>query len=258
MPINLVLCEDKQIILNSIKASLEKAAKQNGIDANICLMTDNPKRIIEYSRQYSQGVNAYFLDINLETDMNGLELAKQIRSHDPHSYITFITGHPELCMTVFKYHIEAFEYLVKPVSYQAIEECLISIDKHYSQYLSNQKYNKDAMIIIRSGICDYSVELYDIIYVESINQKLVVHTRSRNIEFFGYLKDIIKDLNKNGESFYRCHRSYIININHVKEVNYRDSCIIMSNGEKCYMSRQQKSEMRNILGRMGQDYDDIL
>jgi len=201
MPINLVLCEDKHIILNSIKASLEKAAKQNGIDANICLMTDNPKRIIEYSRQYSQGVNAYFLDINLETDMNGLELAKQIRSHDPHSYITFITGHLELCMTVFKYHIEAFEYLVKPVSYQAIEECLISIDKQYSQYLSNQKYNKDAMIIIRSGICDYRVELYDIIYVESINQKLVVHTRSRNIEFFGYLKDIIKDLTRTEKAF---------------------------------------------------------
>ena len=72
MPINLVLCEDKQVILNNIRTSLEKAAKQNGIDAEICLMTDNPKRIIDYSRQFTQGVNAYFLDINLETNINGL------------------------------------------------------------------------------------------------------------------------------------------------------------------------------------------
>lgn len=255
MLINIVLCEDKQIILNNIRTSLEKAIKQNGINAEINLMTDSPKRIIEYSRQYAQGVNAYFLDINLETNMNGLELAKQIRHYDPHCYITFITGHPELCMTVFKYHIEAFEYLVKPVSYQALEECLISIDKHYYQYLNHQKHNKDTMIIIRSGNRDYNVELHSIVYVESINQKLVVHTRDRDIEFFGYLKDIINDLNKNGESFYRCHRSYIININHVKEVNYRDSYIIMSGGERCYMSRQQKGEIRQVLDRMVQEND---
>lgn len=255
MPINLILCEDKQVIQNSIRTSLERAAKQNNIDAEICLVTDNPKRVIEYSKQYSQGVNAYFFDINLESSMNGLELAKQIRSQESHCYITFITGHPELCMAVFRYHIQAFEYLIKPASYQDIEDCLISIDKNYSQYLNNKKYNKDSTIIIKSGTSDYNVELHDIIYVESINQKLVVHTRNRDIEFFGYLKDIINDLNKNGESFCRCHRSYIININHVKEVNYRDSHIIMSNGEKCYMSRQQKGEIRDVLGRAVQEYD---
>ncbi|HOR86179.1 MAG TPA: LytTR family DNA-binding domain-containing protein [Bacillota bacterium] len=258
MLINFILCEDKQVILNSIRTSLEKAIEQNGINAVISLATDNPRRIIEYSRQYAQGVNAYFLDINLEQSMNGLELAKQIRNYDPHCYITFITGHPELCMTVFRYHIEAFEYLVKPVTYQALEECVIAIGKHYYRYLNHQKHNKETMVIIRSGNRDYNVELHSIIYVESINQKLVVHTRDRSIEFFGYLKNIINDLNENGENFYRCHRSYIININHVKEVNYKDSYIVMSSGEKCYMSRQQKGEIRILLDRMAQKDDCII
>jgi len=256
--INFILCEDKQVILNSIRTSLEKAIEQNGINAVISLATDNPRRIIEYSRQYAQGVNAYFLDINLEQSMNGLELAKQIRNYDPHCYITFITGHPELCMTVFRYHIEAFEYLVKPVTYQALEEGVIAIGKHYYRYLNHQKHNKETMVIIRSGNRDYNVELHSIIYVESINQKLVVHTRDRSIEFFGYLKNIINDLNENGENFYRCHRSYIININHVKEVNYKDSYIVMSSGEKCYMSRQQKGEIRILLDRMAQKDDCII
>lgn len=64
------------------------------------------------------------------------------------------------------------------------------------------------------------------------------------------MKDIINDLNKGGVSFYRCHRSYIVNINHVKEVNYKDSYIVMSNDDKCYMSRQQKTDIREILDRM--------
>lgn len=258
MSIHIALCEDKQVILNSIKTSMEKIIKQNGIDAKIGFMTDDPKRVIDYSKQYLQGINAYFLDINLGTNMNGLELARQIRSYDPHCYITFVTGHPELCMTVFKYHVEAFEYLIKPVSYQALEECIISIDRHYANYLNSQKQNKGSIIRIRSGNCDYTIELNNIIYVESINQKLVVHTKSRNIEFFGYLKDIINELNKNGEHFYRCHRSYIININHIKEVNYKDSYIIMSSDEKCYMSRQQKSEIKEILDRMVQENADFI
>ncbi len=256
MSIHIALCEDKQIILNNIKNSMEKVVKQNGIDACVDLVTDDPRKVIEYSKQKAQGINAYFLDINLGSCMNGLELARQIRNNDPHCYITFVTGHPELCMTVFKYHIEAFEYLVKPVSYQALEECIISMAKNYSNVKNSRDQSKSAMIRIRSGNCDYTLELGDIIYVESINQKLVVHTKNRNIEFFGYLKDIIGELNKSSESFYRCHRSYIINITHVQQVNYKDSYIIMSNCEKCYISRQQKSEIREILDRMVQENAD--
>ncbi|MGE5629996.1 MAG: LytR/AlgR family response regulator transcription factor [Caulobacteraceae bacterium] len=255
MSINVAICEDKQVILNNIRTSLEKVIRQNSIDAKVSFTTNNPKTILDYAKQYTQGINAYFLDINLGTSMNGLELAKQIRTHDPNCYITFITGHPELCMTVFKYHIEAFEYLIKPISYQALEECVLSINKHYTSFLTFHKHNKNAIIKIRSGNCDYNLELQDVIYVESINQKLVVHTSSRKIEFFGYLKDIINDLNKSGVSFYRCHRSYIINVNHVKEVNYKDSYIIMSNGDKCYMSRQQKGEIKEVLDRMVRDND---
>lgn len=256
--INIVICEDKHIILRNLSTSLEKVIQHNSLDAKVSFATDEPKRVIEYAKQHVQGINAYFLDINFGTKMNGLEMARQIRSFDPHCYIVFVTGHPELCMTVFKYHVEAFEYLIKPVSYQALEECVLCINKHYNDYLNYQKHNKNAIIKIRSGNCDYNIELSNIIYVESINQKLVVHTKNRNIEFFGYLKDMINELNKNGENFYRCHRSYIINISQVKEVNYKDSYLIMQNDEKCFMSRQQKAEIREVLDRMVQEHDDYL
>lgn len=183
MSINIAICEDKQIILNSMRTSIEKVIKQNSIDGRVSLVTNNPKSILEYAKKYVQGINVYFLDINLGTCMNGLELAKQIRGHDPNCYITFVTGHPELCMTVFKYHIEAFEYLIKPVTYQALEECVIAISKHYTKSLSLQKQNKNALIKIRSGNCDYNLELEDILYVESVSQKLVVHTYNRQMNF---------------------------------------------------------------------------
>jgi len=256
--INMVVCEDKQIILRNFGTSLEKIIQHNNLDANISFTTDEPKRVLEYAKQCVQGINAYFLDIHLGGKMNGLELARQIRCFDPNGYIVFVTGHPELCATTFKYHVEAFEYLNKPVSYQALEDCVLCINKHYTDYMNYQTHNKNAAIKIRSGNRDYNIELENIIYVESINQKLVVHTKNRNIEFFGYLKDTIHELNKNGENFYRCHRSYIININQVKEANYKGSYVIMQNDEKCFISRQQKGEIKEVLDRMVQEHDDYL
>lgn len=258
MSINIVLCEDKQVVLNTLKTHMEKAIKKNGIDVKVSFTTESTKKILEYAKQYVEGINAYFLDINLGMQMNGLELAKQIRSYDPHCYITFVTGHPELCMTVFKYHIEAFEYLIKPVSYQALEECLLSINNHYVNFMHYQKNNKNAVFMVRSGNCEYKLDLQDIIFVESDKQKLVIHTANKKIEFFGYLKDIIDELNRNGVQFYRCHRSYIVNISHIKEVDYKDAHLIMSNGEKCYMARQQKGEIKELMDRMVYDHDDCI
>ncbi len=258
MSINIVLCEDKQVILNTLKTHMENAIKKNRLDAMVCFTTESTRKILEYAKQYSEGINAYFLDINLGMQMNGLELARQIRSHDPHCYITFVTGHPELCMSVFKYHIEAFEYLIKPVSCQALEECLLSISRHYQNYLTFQKNCKSAVYIIKSGASEYKVDLKDIIFVEAASQKLVMHTPNKKIEFFGYMKDIIEELNKNEVQFYRCHRSYIININHIREANFKDSCLVMSNGERCFIARQQKGEIKEILDRMGYEHADSL
>jgi len=255
---NIVVCDDKQIILKNFGTSLEKIIQQNNLDGKVSFTTDEPKRVLEYAKQNVQGINVYFLDIHLGGKMNGLELARQLRCYDPHAYIIFVTGHPELCVTTFKYHVEAFEYLNKPISYQALEDCVLCVSKHYTDYLNYQSHNKNAVIKIRSGNRDYSIELDNIIYVESINQKLVVHTKTRNVEFFGYLKDMIHELNKNGENFYRCHRSYIININQVKEVNYKESYVIMLNDEKCFISRQQKGEMKEVLDRVIQENDDYL
>lgn len=247
MSINFVLCEDKQVILNSLKNNIEKIIKKYTIDADVSFVTSDPKEVLHYSSHRSNGINAYFLDINLGSNMNGLELARQIRKNDPHCYIVFETGHPELCMTAFKFHVEAFEYLVKPISYQALEECLLSIHKNYVNLLDHQKNDKNSVLTVRSGNCEYNIEIAEIIYIESMEQKLILHTENRKIEFFGYLKELVEELNRNEDIFLRCHRSYIINTRQISEVHYKGSYAIMSNGDKCFIARSQKAELKKIM-----------
>ena len=47
--------------------------------------------------------------------------------------------------------------------------------------------------------------------------------------------------------FYRCHRSYIVNTDNIKEVNFQKLTIYMENGEICPISVRAKTSLKNII-----------
>ena len=260
MSVFFVICEDKQVMSNNLKTNIEKIIKNNSLDGSINFVTTSPQEVLDYSvRNFRGTVNAYFLDINLgANNISGLELARQIRINDAQCYIVFTTGHPELGMTAYKFHTEAFEYLLKPISFQALEECVLSIYSNYNEFTKHQKNSRDNIIRIKSGSSEYNIDRNEIIYAESMDQKVILHTANRKIEFFGYLKDIEIELNKYEKLFYRCHRSYIINLDQISEINYKDSYVIVSNGDKCFVARPHKAEIKKLLDeRENIDVDSI-
>ena len=57
------------------------------------------------------------------------------------------------------------------------------------------------------------------------------------IEFSGQLKDVQAQLDSR---FYRCHRSYIVNKHNIKEIDFKQSIVYMTNGETCLLSVRMK------------------
>ncbi|MCP6559764.1 response regulator, partial [Klebsiella pneumoniae] len=53
------------------------------------------------------------LDIALNSDINGIQLASQIRDMGRRSKIIFITTHTELSLMVFQYQVEALDFILK-------------------------------------------------------------------------------------------------------------------------------------------------
>ncbi|MFR6242644.1 MAG: LytTR family DNA-binding domain-containing protein [Mediterraneibacter faecis] len=49
------------------------------------------------------------------------------------------------------------------------------------------------------------------------NHKIILHAKKRVVEFTGHLKSVEVQLDYR---FYRCHRSYIVNTDNIKEVNF--------------------------------------
>lgn len=80
------------------------------------------------------------------------------------------------------------------------------------------------------------LEQADILYIESRAKKVEIHTAGtqESIEIYAAMKGLEEQL---GSNFYRCHRTYIVNMAYITE--YEKDCITLVNGDKVYMAKKK-------------------
>ncbi len=80
----------------------------------------------------------------------------------------------------------------------------------------------------------YSLRKHDIYYIENNLKKVIIHTSLENIELYASMKDIEEKLDK---SFYRCHRGYIVNMEHIRA--YSSDSIQINTGDNIFLSKEK-------------------
>lgn len=230
--LNIYLCEDnaKQRALET--DYIEKTILIEDFDIQLVCSTSNPHELIDCLKAQSQ-TGLYFLDIDLGSDLNGLTLAQEIRKYDPRGFIVFVTTHSEMSYMTFTYKVEAMDFIIKddPKELQnRIHQCIINA---YTKYSSNN--NTEANFVVSMPDKKYCIAYNDIVYFETSPNphKVLLHTINSVMEFQGKLKDILAMLD---ERFALCHRSFLINKNHIKEIDLKDRTVIMSNNDICVVS----------------------
>lgn len=73
-------------------------------------------------------------------------------------------------------------------------------------------YDGEEYILLRRGSKYQKIFFDDIIFAETFERKIIIHTKSEDIEYYGKLVDLEKVL---GERFFRTHRAYLVNLEHV-------------------------------------------
>lgn len=91
----------------------------------IALATDDPYEVIEKSKEMND-VGCYFLDIQLEADINGIKLGSEIRKYDPIGNIIFVTSHSELTYLTFVYKVSRWILSLKMIQANYSPELLIA------------------------------------------------------------------------------------------------------------------------------------
>lgn len=105
------ICEDNSVQLSYFEKIINNYLLMEELDMEIVCATTSPEEILKVQSRF-HGIGLYFLDIELNSDMDGFGLAEEIRKKDPRGYIVFITTHSELSYLSFERHVEAMDYIL--------------------------------------------------------------------------------------------------------------------------------------------------
>lgn len=238
--LDIFVCEDNAIQRQNIVKTIQNAVLIEELDMQLVLDTGDPYVLLE-KLEASRNTGIYFLDIDLNSSMNGMKLAQQIRLFDPRGFIIFITAHSELSYMTFQYRVEAMDFVLKDNPAEAkvkIRECLLNAMERYT--LQTNRTHKVYTIEINGR--KISVDYDDILFFETSGNihKLILHGKDRQIEFSGTMKELADTL---GSDFVRCHRSFLVNKKNIKEVDAKNRILYFANGETCLISTRMMKEL---------------
>lgn len=225
---NLALMED---IIDSIKIR----------DAVIDCF-ENGESLLNYlSNNSDLFYQIYLLDIEMP-GINGLEVAKKIRSVDQRAIIIFVTAFSDYVFSSFE--VQPFRFVNKPIDREKLEDVMHAA--------VNYIYTSKKYIFISVEKARIQLPCETIMYFEGDKRKINVYTTEDKYSFYSKMSDLEKMIDNNW--FVRIHVSYIVNMDYVKAI-YTDEIVLNNNIRLPISKKYHKSvkleHMRYLKWRMG-------
>lgn len=233
--LNFIICDDNLNILDRLEKLLENIFIKNNYDATVSFKSDNIDDVLNYMD--NNKVDVLLLDINLKSNQTGLELAEAVRKKDKNVYLVFTTGHLEYAMVAYKY--KTFDYLAKPITYDRLEDTVKRLFEDINGL--PKKYIK---LDNKNTIVDAS----EILYIKRDGMKLIFHTSSCDYDIYSSFN---KFQDKLPNCFIRCHKSYIVNISAIRNVDPITLTIYFDNDDFCSIGPKYKKEFMEVLKNDG-------
>jgi two-component system response regulator AgrA len=197
----------------------------------------------------------YFLDIDLNCEIDAYKLAGIIRDHDPRAFIAIVTGDVNSQATVFKHAVEAMDYIIKgtPDFEERIESC---IKIAHGRHIANTTTANVEFTIKLADDADTPTEMLsrgtilhlnssDVIYVESLSSRIhhiYYHMRDkRKFLVRKTLKEVEKEL---GAALIRCHVSCLVNKAMISTLDPKARKLQLVNGQIIDIGRRH---LKNFL-----------
>ncbi|MCK5443745.1 MAG: response regulator [Maribacter sp.] len=225
-PIRILIVEDNVIIADDMQSMLEEIGYE--IVDNV-IVYEQAVKVLE-----SEQVDLVLIDIILASDKTGIDLGKHIRDNYDIPFI-FVTSNSDRATVENAKTVKPNGYLVKPFEqqdlYTSIEIALSNFT--YSASKSGESNRQEDVPMSNSVLKDsifvkkqhlyYRIQFGDIQFIKADNVYLEVNTVDKKFLVRSPLKDYLKKLPQN--KFYRAHKSYIVNVDHIDAINSKDIMI---------------------------------
>lgn len=216
--LNIAVCDDEKVIAGQIRDMIKRHLPDSEVEEFLA-----GKDLLSAKNAF----DIFFLDIQME-QLNGIEVARELREHDENAVIVFITGIKEYVFAAFD--VAALHYLLKPVDEEKLKEVLDRAVKAVWEKRAKEK----KQLFIKTREKNFTLNVDDILYLENDMRKIAAHTQKETIAFYGVMSEMEKLV---GTGFHRCHRGYLVNMAYVSE--YDTDTILLSNGEKVYLAKDR-------------------
>jgi len=194
----ILIVDDEALALARLRRMLSTLGYEDIIE------TSDAKDALEAMKE--ERFDLALLDINMP-GTSGLELGYELRYHQEDIAIIFQTAYDEHALKAFD--IGAVGYLVKPFSIEQLQSSIERVKMEKQQ-------TGDVRLMSKTGESYYLLKPEEIYYIKADLSEVMI----RSIKGFSYYAQKISDLEQKllAYDFIRIHRSYLININKIKEI----------------------------------------
>lgn len=162
-----------------------------------------------------------FMDVEMP-GKTGIECARYIQDNDPRTVIVFATAHEEYMKSAFE--VYAFDYLVKPFkaeralnTFGLIRERLgTAAEAEPAAVKAMKPVARRLMLKHKEGLS--FIDLEQIVLVQREERTTVIYT----LDGEKYITpDTLSEIDERlpDDMFFRCHKSYIVNLAHIESVS---------------------------------------
>lgn len=178
----------------------------------VAMEFEEPLGALKYLQENQ--VEIIFLDINMP-NLDGMSLGKLISKFSQKPEIVFITAYCDHAVEAFD--IQAFDYILKPYSEERIVSTLQRLEaKRGNKSQETKESMCQSKLTIWKGDKMQVLSLDDLYYCEAAERETKIFTEKNAYISKLKISELENKLPK--DKFFRCHRSYIVNIDKIVEI----------------------------------------
>ena len=226
--IRIAICDDEKHMSEHIRSMVSDFFRKKNREISLRMFSSG-EELLNYDGQ----IDILFLDIQMN-GMDGMETARKLRTDKFRGFLIFITVLKEMVFQSFE--VQAYDYLVKPVEEKQFERTMERL------LASMQSVGEDSLLV-QKGYEGRIIRKDEIVFCEIIDRKIYLNLVSD--EVLDYYERIENLETKLGGHFFRCHRSYLINLKHLK--GYKNGTAYMDNGKEVPVSRLRSKEFSGVV-----------
>ncbi|AXB56933.1 LytR/AlgR family response regulator transcription factor [Flavobacterium fluviale] len=171
-----------------------------------------------------EDVDVIFLDIQMP-QLTGLQISRIISKDIK---VIFTTAYPDFALEGFE--LNAVDYLLKPIPFERFYQAVSKLNSESKIEVANTNNSTapDFLFIKTDGKNKFQkVFLKDVLYVESLQNYVCIHTVKQQIITHSSLKNVIESLPEN--DFIQIHKSYVVSLQHIEST---DNFSVFINGKE--------------------------